>query len=224
MVKINFIILLLLWGGTGLYGQVLMRPDSIVFSGIVLDAKTSLPLDNVTCRYGKLQGVVSDEEGCFRIRTVRGDTILFTYVGYKSCQVIVPDTLRENEYMTGIFMSPDTLLLSEAVIVRRWKSMRRQHWINARNNMEGILKQAYSPVRDMDAAMNQKMIINEYARSVEMRGHVDVRLGVGTESVDAYRWLKTQKRVRGKKEWLNPGEIDMLKKIYYLEKRKNKDN
>ena len=76
----------------------------------------------------------------------------------------------------------------------------------------------------MDADMNQKMVINEYARSVEMKGHVDVRLGVGTESLDAYRWLRAQKRVREKKEWLNPGEIDLLKKLYYLEKKKNQDN
>ena len=224
MVKINFIILLLLWSLPGLYGQVLARSDSLVFSGIVLDAETSQPLINVTCRYGKLQGVLSDDEGCFRIRTARGDTILFTYVGYKPCRVVVPDTLRENEYMAGIFMSPDTLLLSEAVIVRRWGSARRQNLINARNNMNGILKQAYSPTREMDADMNPKMVINEYARSVEMKGHVDVRLGVGTESLDAYRWLRAQKRVREKKEWLNPGEIDLLKKLYYLEKKKNQDN
>ena len=56
--------------------------------------------------------------------------------------------------------------------------MQRQNLINARNNMTGILKQAYAPVDYMDADMNQRMMLNEYARSVEMKGHVDVGIGV----------------------------------------------
>ena len=72
--------------------------------------------------------------------------------------------------------------------------------------------------------MNQKMSINEHARSIEMKGMVDVKAGIGTESLEAYKWLKLQKRLKEKKEWLRPEEIDLLKKLFYLEKRKKKDN
>lgn len=224
MVKINFIILILLGWVSGLQGQVLTVSDSIMFSGVIIDAENSQSLPNVTCRYGNFRGVISDEDGCFRIRTARGDSVRFTYVGYKPITVVISDSLREEEYMLGIFMSPDTLLLSEALIIRRWGASRQQNLINARNNMAGILKQAYSPVRNMDADMNQKMVINEYARGIEMKGHVDVRAGVGTQSIEAYKKLRMQKRVKEKKEWLNPGEIDLLKKLYYLEKKKKQDN
>ncbi len=89
--------------------------------------------------------------------------------------------------------------------------------------MTGILKQAYAPVREMDAKMNQQRMINEYARSVEMKGHVDVKAGIGTESLVAYRRLKVWKRIREEREWLNPGEVDLLKKLYYSKKKENPD-
>ena len=118
----------------------------------------------------------------------------------------------------------DTLQLSEALILRRWGEVQRQNLINARNNMTGILKQAYAPVDYMDADMNQRMMLNEYARSVEMKGHVDVGIGVGTQSVDAYKMFRMRRRVKNQKEWLNPNEIDLLKKIYYLKKKEKQDN
>ena len=136
----------------------------------------------------------------------------------------MPDTLLEDRYMMGVFLSPDTLQLSEALILRRWGEVQRQNLINARNNMTGILKQAYAPVDYMDADMNQRMMLNEYARSVEMKVHVDVGIGVGTQSVDAYKMLRMRRRVKNQKEWLNPNEIDLLKKIYYLKKKEKQDN
>ena len=125
--------------------------------------------------------------------------------------------------MAGVFMGPDTLQLSEVLVVKRWGEEKRQQLLNARNNMTGILKQAYAPVREMDAKMNQQRMINEYARSVEMKGHVDVKAGIGTESLVAYRRLKVWKRIREEREWLNPGEVDLLKKLYYSKKKENPD-
>lgn len=57
-----------------------------------------------------------------------------------------------------------------------------------------------------------------------MKGHVDVGIGVGTQSVDAYKMLRMRRRVKNQKEWLNPNEIDLLKKIYYLKKKEKQDN
>ena len=175
-------------------------------------------------RYGEGKATISDQMGCFVLKIGRKDTVRFTFVGYKPCTVVMPDTLLEDRYMMGVFLSPDTLQLSEALILRRWGEVQRQNLINARNNMTGILKQAYAPVDYMDADMNQRMMLNEYARSVEMKGHVDVGIGVGTQSVDAYKMLRMRRRVKNQKEWLNPNEIDLLKKIYYLKKKEKQDN
>lgn len=204
--------------------QRVVVSDSVVFSGVVFDTQDSQTLPNVTCRYGEGKATISDQMGCFVLKIGRKDTVRFTFVGYKPCTVVMPDTLLEDRYMMGVFLSPDTLQLSEALILRRWGEVQRQNLINARNNMTGILKQAYAPVDYMDADMNQRMMLNEYARSVEMKGHVDVGIGVGTQSVDAYKMLRMRRRVKNQKEWLNPNEIDLLKKIYYLKKKEKQDN
>lgn len=224
MVKISFIIFLLLAGLRGGYAQRLHVPDTISFSGVVFQAGEGNVLPNVTCRYGAGKGTLSDEEGRFHLKTFRGDTVLFTFVGLKPCQVVIPDTLYDSEYMLGIFLTPDTIQLSEALILQRFGNSRQQQLINARNNMTGILRQAYSPVQEMNAEMNQRMMIEEYARGIEMKGHVDVRAGIGTQSLEAFRLLRLQRKLRDEKQWLNYNEVDLLKKLYYLEKKENGDN
>lgn len=220
MMKFIFILFILCAICSELRAQVFPTVDTICFSGVVLDGGTTEPLADVTCRLGNGKGTISDKNGYFRIHLQKGDSVLFTYVGYRPCLVVIPDSLNAEEYMMGIFMSPDTLQLSEALIIRRWGESKEQQMINARNNMKGILRQAYNPNKAMDADMNQRMMIAEYARSVEMRGHVDVRLGVGTHSLDAFRLLRLQKKLKDNKEILDIREVDLLKKMYYLEKRK----
>lgn len=222
MGKISFSLFILLALCQSVFAQMTLLPDSLTFSGVVFDAESSTTLPDVTCRYGK-GGTLSDSEGCFHILVRRGDTVRFSYVGFKMATVVIPDTLTGNEYLLGVFMTPDTLQLSEVLILRRWRESHRQNLINARNNMTGILKQAYTPVKEMDADMNQQMMINDYARSVEMRGHVDVKAGVGTQSLEAFRKLRLQKRIKEEKILLNPGEIDLLKKLYYLEKKEKQN-
>lgn len=222
MVKIKFIILwICLWAG-GVSAQRVFVADTITFSGIIINAETDRPMSDVTCHHGN-RGTLSNSDGLFTIRVRRQDSVSFTYVGFKPYVVVVPDSLTDKEYMLGIFMTPDTLMLSEAIIVRRFGEERRQKLMHARNNMAGVMKQAYAPVKEMDADMNQRMMVNQYARSVEMRGHVDVGLAVGTQSISAYKQLRFQKKVKDQEIWLDPGEVDLLKKIYYIEKRKNEN-
>lgn len=222
MVKIKFIILwICLWAG-GVSAQRVFVADTITFSGIIINAETDRPMSDVTCHHGN-RGTLSNSDGLFMIRVRRQDTVSFTYVGFKPYVVVVPDSLTDKEYMLGIFMTPDTLMLSEAIIVRRFGEERRQKLMYARNNMAGVMKQAYAPVKEMDADMNQRMMVNQYARSVEMRGHVDVGLAVGTQSISAYKQLRFQKKIKDQEIWLDPGEVDLLKKIYYIEKRKNEN-
>lgn len=221
MGKTDFIVSVLLFLCGIASGQVVSLDDTVALSGVVMNARNLEKIPDATCRFGGNKGTVSDEEGYFRLRTRRGDTVVFSCVGFKPCRVILADTLSlyGKEYAIGVFMSPDTLMLSEALVVGRWKNARRQDRINARNNMRGLLEHAYAP-KDMDADMNQRMMVGEFARRVEMKGHVDVKFSVGTSSVDACRWLRMHRHLGEKgEEWLDPEEVDLLKKLYYLEKR-----
>ena len=222
MVKINFIILFICLWGQVLNAQRINISDTITFSGVIFNTETERPMGDVNCRRGKT-GTISNQAGQFVLYALRGDTVCFSFVGFKSYKVIVPDSLYGQEYILGVFMSPDTISLSEAVILPR-VDMNRKMRMNARNNMAGVMKSAFAPVKEMDASMSQKMMIDKFARSVEMRGHVDVGLGVGTQSIDAYRQLRFQKKLKDQPIWLENDEVDLLKKIYYIEKRENKDN
>lgn len=225
MVVIKRLVILLagMFLGGNVWGQFKSVADSVALSGIVIHRETAQPLPDVTCCYGRGAGTVSDEAGRFCMRTVRGDTLRFSHVGFKSYVTVVPDTLFDADYMIGVFLSPDTVLLSEALIVKRWKSFPDSDWKTVRNNMAGVLRHAYAPVKNMDAGMNQRMMIDDYARSVEMKGHVDVRAGVGTHSLEAYRLLRLGKKLQEEKVWLDYGEIDLLRKLFYAKKTENPD-
>lgn len=222
MAGINFVLFFLLFLPSFLAGQRIVLADSISFSGVVINAETAKPLADVTCRYGQML-VITDPSGRFLIHAATGDTVRFTYIGFKPYEIVIPDTLLKEEYMLGIFMSPDTVQLSEAIILQRFGELKRQNRVNARNNMAGVLKDAYSPVKKMDAGMNQRMMINEFARSIEMKGHVDVGFGVGIGSFETLENLKRQKKYKDQKIFLDSGEIDLLKDLYYLEKREKEN-
>lgn len=222
-VRISLVLFFTVFGTVWLCGQNVVLSDSVLFSGVVFDATNSNVMPDVTCVYGSHRVTISDDRGCFCLKIARDDSVRFTFVGYKPCTVSLPDTLIGDHYMLGIFLSPDTLQLSEVLILRRWGEVQGQNLINARNNMRGVLRQAYMPER-MDADMNQRMVLDEYARRVEMKGHVDVGFGVGTQSAAALRLLRMKRRLTDQKEWLQPEEIDLLRKIYYFKKKENGDN
>ena len=213
-----FFLFFFLFFSSCIHAQLVENTKEVRFSGIVINSGTTRPLPNVTCRNGKL-GTTTDETGRFLMTTQRGDTIRFTHIGFKAYQMVVPDTLDTNEYIMAVFLSPDTVMLSEAVVLRRFGEAKRQNLQNARNNMSGVVRDAFTPQQSMDAEQNQKRIMNDFSRSIEYKGLVDTKLGIGTQSVEALNKLKTQKKIVKESGLLYYEEIDLLKKIYYSEKK-----
>ena len=74
----------------------------------------------------------------------------------------------------------------------------------------------------MDQEMNRRMMIEDFARKVEMKGMVDVKLGIGTQSITALQGLMRARRQAERGKVINIEEIDLLKKIFYIEKRENR--
>ncbi len=62
-------------------------------------------------------GYVSNEEGQFSFWAKSGDIVTFSYVGFKPLYVSINDTLANDNYLMGIFLSRDTIELSEVVII-----------------------------------------------------------------------------------------------------------
>lgn len=219
MKRISILILLLL-GAWHLPAQTL-KSKYISFSGVVLNIETAQPISNVNCRKGEA-GTITDVGGRFGMSTLAGDTISFSHIGFKKYEVVVPDTLDNGEYMLAVFLSADTVQLAEVVVLPRYMEARRQNQMNARNNMQGLMKAAYAPVQERDVDMNQKAVLRDFAASTN-KGHVYVGFGVGLESVNAYRDLKLQSKYKDQPTPLRYEEIDLLQKIFHGRRNRGVD-
>ncbi|MBI2258656.1 MAG: carboxypeptidase-like regulatory domain-containing protein [Flavobacteriia bacterium] len=123
MKKIIFLISLLLILHN-FYGQKIIR-DSIKLiqlSGVVVasDSLEQLPFTSIF-DLGSRRGTVADYYGYFSLVVFPGDTLLFSYYGYKTSSFIVPDTLKENRYSIIHMMEKDTINLP-MVTVYPWPS------------------------------------------------------------------------------------------------------
>jgi len=89
----------------------------IQFSGVVVssDSLQPIPFANVIIRNAR-RGTVTDFYGFFSFVAMKGDTIDFQYVGYKSSSYLLPDTLNDNHYSIIQILVRDTINLREAVV------------------------------------------------------------------------------------------------------------
>ena len=94
----------------------------IQLSGVVISGESLDPLAYTTV-FDKTQrrGVIADYYGYFSMVAVPGDTLLFSFFGYKNSTYIIPDTLTEKRYSIIHMIEKDTLNLPE-VVVYPWPS------------------------------------------------------------------------------------------------------
>lgn len=105
-----------------------LREDLIQFSGLVLDGTdvnlVPIPYTNVLVK-SEGRGTYSDFNGFFSIVVRKGDVVEFSAIGYKTFDLTIPDTLRDNRYSIVQLLTRDTINLPTAVIFP-WPS--REHF------------------------------------------------------------------------------------------------
>ena len=209
----------------GVQGQS-QDKGNVFVTGVVCDRDSLQTLPEAIFRLGKeVRGV--DKQGRFSLNVHVGDTLRFSHIGYSPLEVIISDSLKGNDFLLGVFMVRDTVLLSEVLILPRFLTgdyKSNAFLLNAQNNLNQAIHAASKPVKAMDQEMNRRMMIEDFARKVEMKGLVDVKLGVGTQSLSALKGLKRARRQAERGKVIEVKEIDLLKKIFYIEKREKSDN
>ncbi len=90
----------------------------INISGIVLDAVTKEPIPLVNIINDKRNtGAVSDTLGLFQLTALKGDTILFSELGYKKSYFVVPEVLDDTtNYALVQLLEEDTIILKNITI------------------------------------------------------------------------------------------------------------
>ncbi|MBK6363802.1 MAG: carboxypeptidase-like regulatory domain-containing protein [Saprospiraceae bacterium] len=97
----------------------------VEFSGMVFTegedgGPVPLPYTTVAVK-GSSRGAYSDLDGYFAFIALAGETVVFSRIGYKSVEIVVPDTLSSNHYKWLQIMSSDDYLLPE-VFIYPWPS------------------------------------------------------------------------------------------------------
>ncbi len=127
MRKYYFIMFFLLLAVNSLTGQVLKDSGTkILFHGLVMDANTLNPLKGSQIIINSSFSSISDDEGKFAFYVSRGDTVIFSRLGYKSAIFDISDTLTGREFIAGIYMNTDTLSIDEVVIIPRYSNLRSE--------------------------------------------------------------------------------------------------
>ena len=77
--------------------------DYIQFSGVVIaeDSLQPVPYCSIIDKQTK-RGTISDYFGYFSFVAKKGDTIIFSSIGYKKSSFSIPDTLTTNKYLSLI--------------------------------------------------------------------------------------------------------------------------
>jgi len=95
--------------------------DLIQIKGMVVNSnKEPLPFVHILIT-NKARGTISKGDGEFSFFTEKGDTVLFSSMGYKRAQKIIPHFINERIYYMVVVLFPDTILISETLILP-WKT------------------------------------------------------------------------------------------------------
>ncbi|MBV6654979.1 MAG: carboxypeptidase-like regulatory domain-containing protein [Mameliella sp.] len=120
------IVLFFLFAAMGLSAQ--QNEHLVQFSGMVLDGTDDqlypVPYTNILVK-DKGRGTYSDLRGFFSIVVEKGDIIVFSAIGYKTVEYLIPEDLEDNRYSIVQLMTQDAINLPETVVFP-WPS--REHF------------------------------------------------------------------------------------------------
>jgi hypothetical protein len=165
-------------------GQVVKDADSrVLFQGAVFDAGSLRVLAGSRIVINGKFFSVSDEEGRFAFYVLKGDTVLFTRVGYKSARLSVSDTLSGKEFVAGIYMHTDTVEIEEVVIIPRYSSLRSEMFTshpesdikieNAKYNLEVSSYQGRMGTSRLgDPVMNYEVLRQQHRSDAYSKGQI----------------------------------------------------
>lgn len=122
MLAVKRLLLLFLVAFSGwLKGNAQVRQDNVVqLYGVVMTADSLRGLDGVSVSVkGKGRGTITNGQGVFSIAVLKGDLIEFSYIGYKSKTVPIPENLSGNDLSIIQLMTSDTNYLPGTVIRAR---------------------------------------------------------------------------------------------------------
>ena len=93
------------------------QPELIQFSGVIVtgDSLKPVPYVNIIIK-NSFRGTISDFHGYFSFVAQELDTIVYSSIGFKRSEYVIPDSLTTNRYSLIKIMITDTIELPETFI------------------------------------------------------------------------------------------------------------
>ena len=206
------------------------KGDLILLHGMVMDAETLQPVPNAQYLLNNRAGGVSDEEGKFSLYINRGDTITFTFLGYRDV-VLRTDSLPGVSYVAGVFLQTDTLQIGEVVVLPRMANLRSefmntkpevpQEMINAQNNITISAYQGVnSAARLGDPSTNYEVLKQKQSVEAYEKGGIPSDKMVGLNLISllpATIYLLSNglpEKPPPPKPHISPSELEKMKSAY----------
>jgi len=180
--RILILLLILRSLGGNAYGQDYLKSSgkSVFITGITYDSKTHEPLPNAIFKVNNKISFATNESGRFSFSGSPRDTIVFTYMGYQPSMLVIPDSLKTEEYVMGIFMNEQSIKLNEIIILPRMASTSiminqvktDQQTMNiAQNNVDKAVVEGLTRAPKVyDAQMNAKKTFRTNQMRAEYKG------------------------------------------------------
>lgn len=201
--------------------------DSIFFTGAVMDQKELTPLPYAHFRVNEKRAGTSNAYGRFSFWVNSGDTIHYSYVGYRDVRVIVSDSLKRETYLFGVFMTQDTVALQEVLILPRFGDFRQAfinskvntpEYVRAKNNINSATYEALTKRPEkMDAKANTDMLIQQHVVKNENKVMVppDMMVGVSLgRTLPEIQRIQRKQKLRIPDDLITDNEIKVLQQMY----------
>jgi hypothetical protein len=122
--SISFFLILSLLSGYLSAQQPVQSADRILFRGVVIAASSGERLAGSQIFINRSYRTSSKDDGTFSFFAFRLDTIIFTMLGYQHESLLVSDTLKAREFLTGVFLKTDTIEIGEVIILPRLPNLK----------------------------------------------------------------------------------------------------
>ena len=185
--------------------------------GVVFDANTLKVLTDVKIHYTDNFIGYTDSLGTFNIKAEQGDSLCFSYLGYTTGVLVINDSLKKQAMVVGVYLTSDTLELSEVLVLHKTNNNDKPSIIDAKNNINLIISQVSNP-RAWDAEMNTQTSISEFSYSIMNKGLVDTKLGVSSSRIN--NALDKNKKQKQKIGEINYKDYLLLRKLFFMKNEK----
>lgn len=175
----------------------------ITFSGLVIDGQSKEPLPGAYITIPKAgRGTLSNGKGYFVLGVFPGDTVMFSYLGFKKQYHIIPKN-TDIDYSVFVELQVESKMLKE---VKVYPFSTEEEFKQALVDMKlpddrerKILAENYSPeniakmaaVHGMSADANYRYANNQFLKQIESRGQVTMN-----PLLNPFAWVNFVKAVK----------------------------